>query len=249
MFLRWALASHLHLTFAVLGDKLHVVTVPSLSTPPSLPSRSPAGTWESSLQSIQASLRPGMIQRSGWIKGHAGLKGNEISDAYSKWAAHMMVWDPSLLPPPPHGLHTQGPPPSHTQTDYHPNQAPSPSPQTRKHPRASELPFLLPHVMVQRPPSQVVLWKLQHAPSPLPSLPRPTPNGHCFLRLTLPDMRTPGADLHPVLAPPLYHGGVPMVVRDHTRRGEAQFRPGADPYVPVHKTHNPPLVRLKAAVG
>ena len=100
MFLRSALASHTHLTFAVLGDNLHVITVLSPSTPPDLPSRSPAGTWESSLQSIQASLRPGMIQGSGWIKGHAGFVGNEISDAYSKWAAHVMIWDSSLLPPP-----------------------------------------------------------------------------------------------------------------------------------------------------
>ena len=84
MFLRWALASHPHLTFAVLGDNLNVITVLSPSTPPDLPSCSPAGTWESSLQSIQASLRPGMIQGWGWIKGHAGFVGNEISDAYSK---------------------------------------------------------------------------------------------------------------------------------------------------------------------
>ena len=77
--------------------------------PPDLPSRSPAGTWESSLQSIQASLRPGMIQGWGWIKGHAGFVGNEISDAYSKWAAHVMIWDPSLLPPPPIGCISRGP--------------------------------------------------------------------------------------------------------------------------------------------
>ena len=109
MFLRWALASHPHLTFAVLGDNLHVITVLSPNTPPGLPSRSPAGTWESSLQSIQASLRPGMIQGWGWIKGHAGFVGNEISDAYSKWAAHVMVWDPSLLPPPPIGCISRGP--------------------------------------------------------------------------------------------------------------------------------------------
>ena len=101
MFLRWALASHRHLTFAVLGDNLHIITVLSPNTPPDLPSRSPAGTWESSLQSIQPSLRPGMIQVWGWIKGHAGFVGNEISDAYSKWAAHVMIWDPSLRPPPP----------------------------------------------------------------------------------------------------------------------------------------------------
>ena len=44
MFLQWALASHPHLTFAVLGDNLHVVTVLSPSTLPGLPSRSPAGT-------------------------------------------------------------------------------------------------------------------------------------------------------------------------------------------------------------
>ena len=109
MFLRWALASHPYLTFAVLGDNLHVITVLSPNTPPGLPSRSPAGTWESSLRSIQASLSPGMIQGWGWIKGHAGFKGNEISDAYSKWAAHVMVWDPSLPPPPPIGCISRGP--------------------------------------------------------------------------------------------------------------------------------------------
>ena len=109
MFLRWALASHPHLTFAVLGDNLHVITVFSPSTSPGLPSRSPANTWESSLQSIQASLRPGMMQGWGWIKGHARFVGNEISDAYSKWAAHVMIWDPSLLPPPPIGCISRGP--------------------------------------------------------------------------------------------------------------------------------------------
>ena len=250
MFLWWALASHPHLTFAVLGDNLHVITVLSPSTPPGVPSRLPAGTWESSLQSIQASLRPGMIQGWGWIKGHAGFVGNENSDAYSRWAAHVMVWDPSLLPPPPDRVHIQRPPPRHTQTDYHLNQAPPPSPQTRKHPRIVQLPFLQQHFMVQRPPFQVVLRKLQHgavcfagrlAPSPLPRLPRPTPNGCYVFRLTLPDMRTPGADLHSMLAPPPHHGAVPMVVPDHTRRGEAQFRPGAGPHVPVQETRNPPL--------
>ena len=250
MFLRWALASHPHLTFAVLGDSLHVITVLSPDTPPGLPSRSPAGTWESSLLSIQASLRPPMIQGWGWMKGHAGFMGNEISDAYSKWGAHVMVWDPSLLPTPPYRVQIQRPPPGHSQTDYHLNQAPSPSSQTRKHPRAIQLPFLQPHFVVQRRPFQVVLRKLQHgaicfsrqlAPSLLPRLPRPTPNGCYLLRLTLPDMRTPGADLHPMLAPPLHHGGVPVVVRHHARRREAQLRPGAGPYVAVHETHNPPL--------
>ena len=109
MFLRWALASQAHLTFAVLGENLHVITVLPPSTPPDLLSRSPAGTWESSLQSIQASLRPGMIQGWGWIKGHAGFAGNKISDAYSKWAGHVMIWDPSLLPPPPIGCISRGP--------------------------------------------------------------------------------------------------------------------------------------------
>ena len=250
MFLRWALASHPHLTFAVLGDNLHVITVLSPNTPPGLPSRSPAGTWESSLQSIQASLRPGMIQGWGWIKGHTGFVGNEISDAYSKWAAHVMVWDPSLLPPPPDRVHIQGPPPSHTQIDYNLNQASPPSPQTRKHPRTVQLPFLQSHFVVQRPPFQMVLRKFQHgaicfprrlAPSPLPRLPRPAPDGCYLFRLTLPNVRTPGPILHSMLAPPLHHGGVPMVVRDHTRGGETQFRPGACSHDAVHQTHNPPL--------
>ena len=113
MFLRLALVSHPRLNFAVLGDNLHVVTVLSPNTPPSLPLRSPAGTWESSVQSLQASLRPGMIQGWAWIKGHAGFRGNKISDAYSKWVAHVMVWEPSLLlPPPPDRMHVQRPPPS-----------------------------------------------------------------------------------------------------------------------------------------
>ena len=253
MFIRWALASHPHLTFAVLGDNLHVISVLSPSTPPDLPSRSPAGTWESSLQSIQASLRPGMIQGPGWIKGHAGFVGNEISDAYSKWATHVMIWDPSLLPPPPDRLHIQRPPLHHTQTDYHLNQAPPPLPKTRKHPHTVQLPFLQPHFMVPRPPFQMVLRKFQHgavcfprrpAPSPLPRMPRPAPNECYLFRLTLPNVRTPGAKLRSVLALPLHHGGVPMVVRDHTSRGEAQFRPGACLHVPVHQTHNSPL-RLK----
>ena len=41
--------------------------------------------------------------------------------------------------------------------------------------------------------------------------------------------------------PPPHQGGVPMVVSDHTRRGEMQLRPGAGPHVPVRQTHNPPL--------
>ena len=109
MFLRWALASPSHLTFAVFRDNLHVITVLSPNTPPGLPSRSPAGTWESSLQSIHASLPPGMNQGWRWIKGHAGFRRNEISDAYSKWAAHVMVWDRSLLPPRPIGCTSRGP--------------------------------------------------------------------------------------------------------------------------------------------
>ena len=118
--------------------------------------------WESSHQSIQASLRPGMIQGWGWIKGHAGFVGNESLDAYSKWAAHVMIWDPSLLPRPPDRVHIQRPAPRHTQTDYHLNQAPPPLPQTRKHPHIVQLPFLQPHFMVPRPPFQMVLRKFQH---------------------------------------------------------------------------------------
>ena len=200
MFLRWALASHPHLTFAVLGDNLDFISALSPSTPPDLPSRSQAGTWGSSLQSIQAPLRPGMIQGWGGIKGHSGFVRNEILDAYSEWAAHVMICDPSPLPLPPDRVHIQRPPPRHTQTDYHLNQAPPPLPQTRKHPRTVQLPFLQPHFMVPRPPFQMVLRKFQHgavcvprrpAPSPLPRLPRPAPNGCYLFRLTLPNVRTP----------------------------------------------------------
>ena len=59
--------------------------------------------------------------------------------------------------PPPDRRHIQRPPPRHSQTDYHLNQAPSPSPQTRKHPRAIQLPILQPHFVVQRLPSPMIL--------------------------------------------------------------------------------------------
>ena len=97
MFLPLALVSHTRLTFAVLEDNLQVLTVLFPYFPPGLLSRSPAGTWESSLQSIQVSLSPGMIQGWAWVKGLAGIRGNGISDAYTKWAAHAMVWDPPPL--------------------------------------------------------------------------------------------------------------------------------------------------------
>ena len=96
----------------------------------------------------------------------------------------------------------------------------------------------------------MVLRKFQHgavcfprrlAPLPLPRLRRPAPNGCYLFRLTLPNVQTPGANLHSMLAPPLHHGGVPMVVGDHTRGAEAQFRPGACPHIAVHQTHNHPL--------
>ena len=36
-----------------------------------------------------------------WIKGHANFIGNEISDHFSKWAAHSLIFTSNLLPPPP----------------------------------------------------------------------------------------------------------------------------------------------------
>ena len=55
---------------------------------------------------ILSSVHPGLPTPRddpglGLDQGHAGFVGNEISDAYSKWAVHVMIWDPSLLPPPP----------------------------------------------------------------------------------------------------------------------------------------------------
>ena len=38
-----------------------------------------------------------------WIKGHANFFGNEISDSFSKWAAHRLIFTPDLPPPPPLG--------------------------------------------------------------------------------------------------------------------------------------------------
>ena len=38
-----------------------------------------------------------------WIKGHANFIGKEISDHFSKWAAHSLIFTSNLLPPPPLG--------------------------------------------------------------------------------------------------------------------------------------------------
>ena len=38
-----------------------------------------------------------------WIKGHANLVGNGISAQFSKWAAHSLILNLNLLPPPPLG--------------------------------------------------------------------------------------------------------------------------------------------------
>ena len=36
-----------------------------------------------------------------WTKGHANFVGNQISDRFSKWPAHSLIFNPDLLPPPP----------------------------------------------------------------------------------------------------------------------------------------------------
>ena len=38
-----------------------------------------------------------------WIKGHAGFQGNVVSDHFSKWAAHALLWHRNATPPPPLG--------------------------------------------------------------------------------------------------------------------------------------------------
>ena len=45
-----------------------------------------------------------------WIKGHANFVGNGISDHFSKWAAHILIFTPDLLSPPPPGFSGGTPP-------------------------------------------------------------------------------------------------------------------------------------------
>ena len=102
----------------------------------------------------------------------------------------------------------------------------------------------------------MVLRKFQHgavcfprqlAPLPLPGLPRPAPNGCYLFRLTLPNVRTPGANLHSVLAPPLHHGGVPMWSAT-THVGERRnFVRGLVPVSLYTKLTTPPSGRRKPA--
>ena len=41
------------------------------------------------------------------IKGHMGFLGNKVSDHYANWGAFSLVFDRSLLPPPPLGPFSQ----------------------------------------------------------------------------------------------------------------------------------------------
>ena len=47
-----------------------------------------------------------------WIKGHANIVCNEISNHFSKWAANSLIFSPDLLPPPPPPGFSRGTPPA-----------------------------------------------------------------------------------------------------------------------------------------
>ena len=50
--------------------------------------------------SVLGGLPEQCIVQSPWIKGHAGFAGNEVSDYFSKWAAHGLSWHRKPTPPP-----------------------------------------------------------------------------------------------------------------------------------------------------
>ena len=84
----------------------------SLPEPPPRPPVTLASRHVGILSSIHPGLpTPRDDPRLGVDQGARRVCGNEISDAYSKLAAPVMIWDRSLLPPPPIGCISRGPPP------------------------------------------------------------------------------------------------------------------------------------------
>ena len=66
-----------------------------------LPPASPL--WARVFWSLLSTLPEPCVVHSAWIKGHAGFAGNEVSDYFSKWAAHALQWHRPLPQPPSSG--------------------------------------------------------------------------------------------------------------------------------------------------
>ena len=102
MFIRWATVALSHSLVYVLGDNTQIVTILDPSNPPPAhPSTTTDGTSAWALKELVKGMPPYVVLKAAWIKGHAGFRGSEISDAFGKWVAYAREWYPCLLLPPP----------------------------------------------------------------------------------------------------------------------------------------------------
>ena len=87
----------------------------------------PSGTWAAAFPSLLADGGKLNVHPT-WIKGHVGFLGNEVSDHYANWGAFSLLFNRSLLPPPPSWYLQPTPPSNFLQTQNPRVSPPSPTP-------------------------------------------------------------------------------------------------------------------------
>ena len=98
MLLRWLTSLHSPMQCVFLGDNDQVFRTTD-AQPHSMASRSSHGTWIKAFCSLVAHLPSRIQTQFAWIKRHAGFKGNECSDLFSKLIAYNSFSSPEFLLP------------------------------------------------------------------------------------------------------------------------------------------------------
>ena len=107
MLLRWLSSLHSPMQCVTLGANDQVIRTRDAQRR-TMASRSSHGTWIKAFCSLVAHLPSRIQTQFVWIKCHAGFKGNECSDLFSKWTAYSSFPPPQFRPPPPIGIVSNG---------------------------------------------------------------------------------------------------------------------------------------------
>ena len=105
--LRWLTSRHSTMQCVTLGDNAQVIRTTD-AQPHTMASRSSHGTWIKAFWSLVAQLPSRIQAKFACIPGHAGFKGNECSDLFSKEIAYSSFSSREFLPPPPIGIISNG---------------------------------------------------------------------------------------------------------------------------------------------
>ena len=89
----------------ILGDNLHTVTLfneiaSNKDHKCRQPSKHPSGTWAKAIHDLYRQMVNPHLIKCACNKAHMGFVGNEIVDAFAKWAAFAFGPANKLLPPP-----------------------------------------------------------------------------------------------------------------------------------------------------